>query len=281
MHKHTDFSLNSRFKLGFLINTCFMLFEFLIGLATGSLILIADAAHNLTDSVTLAISFVGNKFALKPADDDHSLGHGRVSVLAAFINSVILVLVAGFIFFEAYQRLHNPEPVAGGIIAIVGAVGILANGAVAFLFRNNRDDLNVKAAFTNMLFDALFSIAALAAGVLIVITGKTWIDPLISIGVGIGLLYAAFGILAQATHIFLEGVPRDVNLEELKSSILENKNVMVVSNVVAWSLSSNEYILCCTVKLRSTDSETYKETLRSVKSGLKDKGFSQVFIELQ
>lgn len=281
MHKRTDLSLDSRFKLGFLINTSFMIFEFLVGLATGSLILIADAAHNLTDSATLAISFVGNKLALKPADDDHSLGHGRASVLAAFINSVILVLVAGFIFFEAYQRFQNPQPLEGGVIAVVGAVGILANGTVAFLFRKNRDDLNVKAAYTNMLFDALFSIAALTAGVLIVLTGKTWIDPLISIGVGIGLLYAAFGILAQATHIFLEGVPKNVNLEELKNSILETMNVEEVSDVVAWSLSSNEYILCCSVKLQNTEHEAYKKTIESVKKRLKDQGFSQVFIELQ
>lgn len=264
-----------------MINSSFMVFELAIGLLSGSLILIADAAHNLTDSVTLVISWISNKAAQKPADNEHSLGHGRISVLAAFINSVILVLVACFIFFEAYQRFHSPQPLEGGIIAMVGAVGILANGMVAFLFRKNRDDLNVRAAYTNMLFDAIFSIAALTAGVLIALTGKTWIDPLMSIGVGIGLLYAAFGILAQATHIFLEGVPKNVDLKVLTSSILEINNVEKVDNVVAWSLSSNEYILCCSVKLQSTEREAYKKAIESVKKRLKDQGFSQVFIELQ
>ncbi len=280
MHKHQKLNLDSRFKIGFLINSSFMVFEFVIGLLSGSLILIADAAHNLTDSVTLAISWISNKAAQKPADSDHSLGHGRISVLAAFINSFILVAVALFIFFEAYQRFMHPQALEGGIIALVGAVGIVANGLVAYLFRKDRDDLNVKAAYTNMLFDALFSIAALVAGLLIALTNKTWIDPLISIGVGVGLLYAALGILGQATHIFLEGVPKSVDLDSLKKLMMQDNNIEAVKKLAAWSIASNEYILCCVIKTRTDDANQNRSSIESLKQKLNKEGFAQVFVEL-
>ena len=273
-------SLSSRFRLGFLINSSFMIFELVVGLLTGSLILIADAAHNLTDSVTLTISWIGNKIAQKPADKSHSLGHGRISVLAALINSVILVVMAVFIFFESYQRFQHPQELSGGVIAFVGMIGIFANGMVAFLFRKNRDDLNVEAAFTNMAFDAIFSIAAFVAGVLIAITGQTWIDPLISVGVGVGLIYAAIAILRQATHIFLEGVPKGVDLGRIKKTILENKNINAVKDVAVWAIASNEYVLCCTVTPLDTSYENMRDTIKNLKRDLKKQGFTKIFIEI-
>ena len=156
MLKLMSLSLSNRFKLGFVINTTFMIFEYAAGLISGSLILIADATHNLTDSVTLAVSWLGDHLAKKPADKGHTLGHGRVSVLTAFINSSILVVIAIFIFIEAYQRFHHPEPLKGGVIAVVAAIGIVANGSVAALFRSNSADINVRAAYTKMNIMSIF-----------------------------------------------------------------------------------------------------------------------------
>ena len=280
MRKQTNLSLDARFKLGFVINSSFMLFEFVVGVFTGSLILIADAAHNLTDSVTLAISWIGNRLSLKPADDDHSLGHGRLSVLAAFVNSIILVVVAVLIFVEAYQRFMHPHKLDGVVIALVGAVGIFTNGLVAYLFRKNRDDLNVKAAFTNMLFDTIFSIAALVAGVLIALTSYTWIDPLISIGVGVGLLYAALGILSQATHIFLEGVPKSIKRNEIEKLILENEGVEKINELAVWAISSNELVVCCVLAMNSDNLENNKLIVKQVKELLNKAGFSKIFVEI-
>lgn len=279
MHGHKSLTLDNRFKLGFLINSSFMVFELTIGLLSGSLILIADAAHNLTDSITLAISWISNRAAKKPADKEHSLGHGRISVLAAFINSVILVLVALVIFFEAYQRFLHPEPLKGLVIALVGAIGIVTNGLVAYLFRRNRDDINVKAAYTNMLFDAIFSFAALVAGLLIALTNHAWIDPLISVGVGLGLLYAALSIIRQTTHIFLEGVPKDINLDDLELIILEDENIVAVSDIAAWAISSNEYVLCCVIKTRSNEVNKNKKSVEDIKLKMQEIGFSKIFVE--
>ena len=272
-------SLDSRFKLGFVINASFMLLEFIVGILTGSLILVADAAHNMTDSFTLVISWLGNKVAKKPADDNHSLGHGRISVLAAFINSVILVAVAIFIFYEAYQRFLHPAKLEGGIIAVIAFVGILANSTVALLFRKDRSDLNVRAAYMNMAFDAIFSVAALLAGVLILITGRTWIDPLISIGVGIGLFYASYGILKQATHIFLEGVPSDVNLQQIREVLLNDENVEHIEDISAWAISSEEYILYCRVIPTNKQYDAVKLSSTRLRKALIKQGFAKVIIE--
>lgn len=272
-------SINGRFKLGFLINTVFMLFEFTVGLFTGSLVLVADATHNLTDSITLVISWLGNRVSKKPADSSHTLGHGRVEVLTAFVNSTILAAISLLIFYEAYQRLVHPVGVKGGIIAVVALIGIFANGTVALLFRKYKSDINVKAAYTNMAFDMIFSVASMIAGVLILLTNQSWIDPIISIGVGFGLLYAAFGILRQATNIFLEGVPPDVDLDKVRATILSDSGVKEVKNLFVWAISSNEYILCCTIVPKSSTFFKIQDTSASLRKKLKNSGYSKVIIE--
>lgn len=273
-------SLNSRFKLGLLINTSFMAVEYAAGLLSGSLILIADATHNLTDSVTLVISWLGNRIARKPADTRHTLGHGRITVLAAYINSTILVATATLIFIEAYRRFIHPAYLDGWVIAGVGAVGVIANTAVASLFRKDRADLNVRAAYTNMAFDAVFSVAALVAGGLIALTHKTWIDPAISIGVGIGLLYAAFGILKQAVNIFLEGAPTGMDVGDLRSRISAVRNVKEVTELYIWSISSTEHVLCCSVIPRTTTFDALQTMTADIKRDLKQSGFKTVIVEV-
>lgn len=278
--KASALTLNHRFRLGFIINTSFMMFEYAVGLISGSLILIADATHNLTDSITLAVSWLANRIAKRPADSSHSLGHGRATVLAAFINSSILAGVSVLIFAEAYQRFMHPVHLKGGVIAVVAVVGIFANGSVAALFRKDRADLNVRAAYTNMAFDTVFSIAALIAGLLILWTHQTWIDPVISSGVAVGLLYAAFGILRHATHIFLEGVPKDVQIDEIEQLVARNSSVKTVENIYAWALSSNEYVLCCTITPKETGYKQLQELTRNLKRELGQLGFAKVIIEV-
>lgn len=273
-------SLDNRFKIGFVINTGFMFIEFLFGVLTGSLVLLADAAHNLTDSITLIISWLGNRFGKKPADTGHTFGHGRVMVITAFINGTILVAISALIFFEAYQRLIHPVEVRGGIIAVVAVIGIFANGAVAWLFRNARSDINVKAAFTNMFFDMVFSIATMFAGILIFLTHKNWIDPVISAGVGVGLLYAAFGIMKQATNIFLEGVPPDVDLEKVQNLIQDNPGVKAVKDLYAWSISSSEFVVCCSIEPTDRDYNNLVRLSRVLKLQLEKQGFQTVIIEV-
>lgn len=275
----SKFNLQQRFKLGFVINFSFMLLELIVGVLTGALVLLADAVHNLTDSITMVISWLGDKMSKKPADKDHTLGHGRISVLAALINSTILLSTAILIFFEAYQRLINPEPVKGGIIAIVSVVGIFANGIVALLFRKYRKDLNVQAAYANMAFDMIFSVASMVTGILIILTGKNWIDPVISIGIGFGLLYVAFGILKQASNIFLEGVPKGVDIKLIRQTVNKHDGVKEISRLYAWSISSDDKVISLSIVPAHTSYEKIESTRKELKKSLNEMDFKVVIIE--
>jgi cobalt-zinc-cadmium efflux system protein len=272
-------SLDRTFRQAFVINSSFMLFEFVVGILTGSLILIADAAHNLTDSITLVISWIGNHIAGKPADKNHTLGHGRISVLTAFINSAILFGMSIVIFVEAYHRFRNPQILEGSIIAVVSAVGIFANGSVALLFRKHRDDLNARAAFINMVFDAVFSVVALISGIVIYFTNWSWVVPLASIGVGIGLLWAAWGIIREATNIFLEGVPGGMHVDDIRALIHEHDDIVAVNELYVWAMSSEQYAMSCRITTRSKTYADMKTTTQSLKSMLRARGFSKIIIE--
>jgi len=274
-------NLNERFKLGFIINTSFMTFEFVTGILTGSLALIADAGHNLTDSVTVVISWVAEKMSNKPADNTHTLGHGRIAIMAALINSTILMTTAVIIFYEAYQRFIHPMQIQGGIVVITAFVGIIANGVVALLFRKFRSDLNVKTAYINMAFDMFFSIAAVIAGFLIIITHQPWIDPVVGLGIGLGLLYAAFGIIRQATSIFLEGVPHDVDINDVRSAIKSHPGVEKLSKLYIWAIDTNDYAACCIISPSSPHHQKIEITRMELESTLKNFGFNLVIIEIR
>lgn len=256
-----------------------MTFEFVVGTLTGSLALIADAAHNLTDSVTLVISWVADKMSKKPADRTHTLGHGRIAVMAALINSTVLMTTAVVIFYEAYQRFIHPVYIQGGIVAITAFVGIIANGAVALLFRKFKTDLNVKAAYINMAFDMFFSITAMIAGFLIIVTHQLWIDPVVGLGIGLGLLYAAFCIVKQATSIFLESVPQDVDIKNIRSAIQSHPGVNKLSKLYVWAIGSNDYAACCIISPSNPDYQEIEITRKELEIDLKKLGFNLVIIE--
>lgn len=158
--EHNVSNLDTKLKLGLVLNTGFTVFEFIVGTLSGSLALVSDAAHNLTDSLSLVISFFANKIAKRPADLNRTYGYGRATIIGASLNASILLLLAIYIFYEAYQRIRQPEPVEGQLVMIVAFVGIVINSSVAALFLRDRNDLNIRSAFLSMAFDALASVGA-------------------------------------------------------------------------------------------------------------------------
>lgn len=227
------------------VNTGFALLEIGIGFVSGSLALVSDATHNLTDSLSILIAYIGQKIARRPATEDHTFGYGKVTILTALINSLLLIGIAGFIFYEAYQKIRRPEPVAGTTIMLVASVGILVNGGVAALFVKNRSDLNMRGVFLNMAFDTLVSVGAVAAGLVIYLTGKTIADPIISLGIGAMLVYGSVQIVNQAVHILLEGVPEHLKSKEIISAICAIPNVISVDNFHLWHIASQKPALSC------------------------------------
>lgn len=267
---HSSGKLDNKLKLGMVLNAGFTAIEFSAGLLTGSLALISDAGHNLTDSLSLLITFFAQKIARREANVEHTYGYRRATILAALINGLLLFLLALYIFYEAYQRFLNPEPVNGGIIAIVALIGLVINLSVAYLFKNETHDLNIKSAYLNMLFDALASLGALIAGVLIYFTGMTIFDPLISIIIGIMLIRSSFGVAREAIHVLLEGVPAGVNTEKVKQQIMEVSHLIKnVDDLHIWSISSQHAALSCHIVIEECDMEQSIEIVSEIKERLR------------
>lgn len=264
-------NLDNKLKLGLVLNTGFTLLEFAAGILSGSLALTSDAGHNLTDSLSLLIAFFAQKIAKRGANPDHSYGYGRATILAALLNGLILVLLAGYIFYEAFRRVTNPEPVAGGLIMVVAFVGILINGSIALLFRKNTNDLNMRGAYINMFYDMLASVGALLAGFLIIITKQTIFDSLISILIGVLLLKSSWGVIRSAMHVLLEGVPEGLDGEKVRETILNTSQIKNVDDLHIWAISPHYAALSCHVVIENCDLEESTKIIKQVKEELHHK----------
>lgn len=248
-----------------ILNTAFAVFEMIVGSLTGSLALFSDAMHNLTDSLSILIAFIGQKIAKKPATEEHTFGYGKATILTALTNSLLLIGIAGYIFFQAYQKIIHPEPVKGEVIMLVAGLGILINAGVAGLFFKHRKDLNMKSVFLNMTFDALVSVGAVIAGLIILLTGKTIADPIISIAIGIMLIYGSVQIINQAIHILLEGIPEHLKPREIIDAIKTLPAVVGVDNFHLWNIASQRSALSCHVIVTPAGLTDHVELIEKIK----------------
>lgn len=268
-------------RFGFILNTSFTIFEFIAGILSGSLALVSDAAHNLTDSLSIVVSYGGQRISRRRADARHSYGHGGAAVMAALINASILLGLSVFIFLEALQRFNNPEPVSGGLVMVVAAAGIAINAIVAVRFARNRDNINIRSAFLNMALDALASAGALLAGLLIVITGESYFDPIISLVIATLLLISAGNIIKRAAHILLGGVPAGIDVMSIKTAILDQAGITGIDDLHVWVISPEETGLSCHVVTTATSLRSADRLLGKIKRKLhNDFGITHATIEL-
>jgi cobalt-zinc-cadmium efflux system protein len=264
-------NIDGKIKFGIGLNTSYMLVELAAGLWSGSLALISDAVHNLTDSLSLLISFIARKIARRQATDEHTYGYGKASIMAALINSIILIGLAGIIFYKAIQRISHPQTLNGGIIMAVAVAGIFVNGCIALTFRKHQDDLNIKSAYVNMAFDVLASLGTLLAGLVIFLTGKTLADPIVSMLIAVMLVFAAYGIVDKALHILLEGVPENIDFKKVEGAIAKERGVKFVDNLHIWSISSGNTALSCHIVIDEQDVAGSVEILERIKESIKTK----------
>ena len=271
-HSHQTKNLNSKLKFGILLNTLFTVIEFTVGIFSGSLALVSDAGHNLTDSLSLAISFFAQKMSDRKSTPDKTYGYGRATIISALINSVILITLAIYIFYEAYTRILHPQAVSGNLIAIVSLIGILVNGGIALMFRNSTKDLNMRSAFLSMAFDTFASVGALIAGVIIYFTNFFVIDAIVSIIIGLMLLFSAWGVLKDALHILFEGTPRGLDFEKVKKDIFDAfPEITNVEDLHIWSISSSKIALSCHITVENADLQKSVEIVKEVKKILHDR----------
>ncbi len=269
---HNAANSDTKLKVSLVLNTAFTIFEFIVGILSGSLALLSDAGHNLTDTLSIIISIFGNKVAQREANPEHSYGYGRASILTALLNAGILVLLAFYIFYEAAHRIFShPREVSGLTIMMVALVGILVNGTIAFILSKDKKDLNVKSTFINMAFDAIALVGTLIAGFLISMTHQSVIDPIISIFIGIMLLYAAFRVAREAVHVLLEGIPEGMDVEKVKELIRTTPKVKGVDDMHLWAISSHYAALSCHIVIEDCDVQESIKIVKSIKDKLKEK----------
>ena len=217
----------------------FSIVELTGGWWSNSLALIGDAGHMVTDSASLLFSLLANIVARRGVDDDHSFGHGRIEVLAAFVNGLAMLGVVIWLFIEAYQRLSNPPEVAGGSVMIVAFMGLVINVLVALSLSRDRKNVNTRSALVHVLGDLLGSVAAILSGALIWLGGERYAlaDPVLSVFVGLLVLHATWGVLRDASRVLMDGVPEGVSYQAVGDALLAVKGVEQVHDLHVWTMA--------------------------------------------
>ncbi|GAB4177443.1 MAG: cation diffusion facilitator family transporter [Wenzhouxiangellaceae bacterium] len=251
-HSH-DSHGGQALRRALLLTLGFAAVEFVVGWWGGSLALMADAGHMLTDSTALGLAAIAAWIARRPADARHSWGHGRAEVIAAMINGAAMLVLVTVIVLQAVQRFQNPVEVRGGAVLVVAAIGLLVNLLVLRALHGGRENLNVRGAMLHVLGDLLGSVAALASGAVILLTGWTPIDPLLSLLICALILVAALRLIRTATGIVMEQVPHGLELEQVRRAISEIDGVVEVHDLHIWRVAGQRIALSAHVVTASLE----------------------------
>jgi cobalt-zinc-cadmium efflux system protein len=281
-HPHDSADSERRVLLALVLTGGFMVVEVIGGLAAGSLALLADAGHMLTDTLSLALAFVAFRIGRWPHDTRRTYGYHRFQVLAAFVNGLTLVAIVGWIAIEAARRLLEPVEVLGGLMLAVAVIGLTVNvAAFAILHGGDRRNLNVRGAALHVLADMLGSVAAIVAALVIGIAGWMPIDPLLSLVVALLILRSAWILLRRSGHILLEGAPEWLDEAELRGALVAAVPVVLeVHHVHAWMLTIERPLI--TLHARVAPGVDQQEALRAIHRALADRfGIEHATVQIE
>jgi cobalt-zinc-cadmium efflux system protein len=243
-HDHAPADFSRAFFIGIALNSAFVIAEVVAGFLANSMALLADAGHNFSDVLGLAMAWAGAVMAKRPASDKFTYGLKKAPILAALFNALLLLVAIGAILLEAVQRLIWPEASNGGTVMVVAGVGIAINAVTAWLFASGRKrDVNIRGAYLHMAADAAVSLAVVVAGGLMVLTGLEWIDPVMSIMVALVILWGTYGLLKVSTWMSLAAVPPGMSLTEIERALREVAGVEDLHDLHVWPMSTTENAL--------------------------------------
>jgi cobalt-zinc-cadmium efflux system protein len=243
-HVHAPANFGTAFAIGIALNLAFVAVEFVYGVLANSMALVADAGHNLSDVLSLTIAWIASVLARRPPSSRLTYGLGGSSIVAALFNAVLLLVAVGAVAWEAILRLLQPEPVASGTVMIVAAVGIVVNGATAWLFSSGRKgDLNIRGAFLHMVADAAVSAGVVGAGAVILLTGWLRLDPLTSLVVVGLIVWGTWGLLRDSLAMSVSAVPAAIDPQAVRLYLESCHGVAAVHDLHIWPMSTTETAL--------------------------------------
>ena len=264
-HSHAVVTESNAKKLTFalILTSTFLVIEVIAGFITQSLALLSDAAHMFTDAAALAIALVAIKVGKLPADSKRTFGYQRFEILAALFNALMLFVVAIYILYEAYQRFSQPPDIQSGGMMIVATIGLVINLiSMKILFSSSQESLNIKGAYLEVLSDALGSVGVIIGAAIIYFTGWMWVDTLIAIFIGFWVLPRTWILLKQSINILLEGVPDEIDIENLRNDLLKLKGVESIHQLKVWAITSKNVHLTVHLFAPQADrNELYKDAL--------------------
>ena len=280
---HTLRSNQRRVRLALVLTAVFMVVEVAGGVISGSLALLADAGHMLTDTMALLLAAVAFRVSARPADAKLSFGYHRFQILAAFVNGLTLLFIVGWVLFEALQRFMDPPTVTGDLMLGVATAGLVVNIIVfAILHGGDQDNLNIRGAALHVLGDLLGSIAAIAAAIVIMMTGWMPIDPLLSVAVAALILRSAWLLVKRSAHILLEGTPEWLDVEQMQQRVTDRvPQICGIHHVHVWGLTQ-QYLMLTMHIMVERDHGDPTELVRRVKTLLADEfGIRHSTIEVE
>ena len=255
-------------RISLAVTMLYILLLVLAGIRAHSLALLSEAGHNLSDFLALLLSLVAVYLEGRPPSATKTYGYRRAGVLAALVNSVSLIVVAFFIFYEAFRRLQHPEQVHAGMMIGVAAAGVVMNGAIALLLWRSGRDVNVRSALLHEVGDTLSTAAVIAGGWAILWTGQYWIDSALSFGIGALILWSSFSIVRETLNILLEGTPRGMSLDAVESTMRTIAGVSDVHDLHVWSIGSENHALSAHVKITDMPTSESDSILREINEKL-------------
>jgi cobalt-zinc-cadmium efflux system protein len=255
-------------RVSLIATSVYIVLLLIAGIRAGSLALLSEAGHNVSDFLALLLSLLAVYLQTRPPNSTKTFGYQRAGVLVAFFNSATLVLLSFWIFFEAAHRLRSPHPVQPETMIGVAAAGVLMNGLIALLLFRSSRDVNIRSAFLHMLGDTLSTAAVIGGGWAILWTGQDWIDPALSIGIATLILWSSLGIIRETMNILLEGTPRGMELARITDAINRIDGVNDVHDLHVWSLGSETHALSCHISIADIPPSASERILRDVREML-------------
>ena len=270
MHAHEHGGRTGRtLRVSLAVTLAYIAVLVVAGVRAHSLALLSEAGHNVSDFLALLLSLTAVYLQGRPPSAKKTYGYSRAGVLAAFVNALLLVGVAFYIFYEAGRRLVSPEEVHAGVMVWVAAAGVVMNGGIALLlWRSSRGDLNLRSVFLHELGDTISTAAVIAGGLAIEWTGQNWIDPALSFGIGALILWSSFGIMRETLNILLEGTPSGIELAAIEQAVRVVPGVNDIHDLHVWSIGSETHALSCHLSIADIPPSASETILRQVQDVL-------------